>query len=256
MKKTTKMNKYMKIGIALLILGISSIATAAIVMNSVKPLEIIHTESTFDGVDMKVDTDKNAYDVGEEVTIGVSLTNANSKRTTLFCNGYRDTETGELYTLFHVAIYDAAYTRIWYYTIPGKYEMCKYSTNLNEKTEENISTNGSLNSVKKYRIGNITEDIKPIDKYMKLKYEACSFIIDLNASSTRFFESVITWNQTAKNIFASYVVGNQCLIYEHNKQVPAGEYIISVTVPLDMPHYFGSVFKDYYFGASATIIIE
>jgi len=96
---------------------------ADILLNISKPMEVQHLNSQFEGITIQVVTDKEIYNIGEDIRIGVILSNTNTHNTTLYCDGYKNHTTGELFTMFHIKIYTETYGEIWALDIPGKYDL-------------------------------------------------------------------------------------------------------------------------------------
>jgi hypothetical protein len=81
------------------------------------------------------------------------------------------------------------------------------------------------------------------------KYERtqpATYNISIPALSTIYFTDFISWNQTAKDITASI---NGTILYQPNKQVPPGVYIIIVKVPI-------TASPNFIFGSSKRIEIQ
>ena len=76
--------------------------------------------------------------------------------------------------------------------------------------------------------------------------------ITINGSSNITFTNICNWNQTAKNIWLKM----DDKVYEPNKQVPSGTYIVVVTVPIQRSHYFEPPYAYAPFGNSKMIVIE
>jgi len=96
---------------------------ANILINIITPIEIQHINSEFEGVRIEVTTDKDMYNVGENISIGVILTNLKTEDKTLFCKGYENRTTGELLTMFNIKIYTETYAAVWALDMPGKYDL-------------------------------------------------------------------------------------------------------------------------------------
>ncbi len=240
------MKRTLKIGVAISIISITSVIAAGVFLNhNVKPLSVIFTDSAFEGINIDVNTDKEVYAIGEKIQIDVSLTNTNSYDSILYCQGWKDRQNDELYSLFLVTIYDENYTQVWYRTVPDKNELIKFGNSLPSNNDKNKSVIIDMNES--------SSKTNPERKIASmLGYYSSSFTLNLNASSTTTYSNISSWNQTAKDI---RVIIDNVTWYDFNKQVPTGTYIITVTVPLNMNYYFGNVYKEFYFGSSKTIKI-
>jgi len=240
------MKRTLKIGAVISIISITSIIVAGVVLNEKKiPLKVVFTEPTFEGLKIDVSTDKDVYAIGEKIEINVSLTNTNNYDMALSCYGWMDSDNDELYSLFDVTIYDENYTKIWYRAMPDKNELNMKKTQNHSSSDENVTYRVVVN---KNSIKNNQDDAR----LNYPRYYPTSYTLNLNASSKTTYNNITTWNQTAKNI---RVKVDNVTLYDFNKQVPPGTYIISITVPLNMQYTSVEGYKEFYFGNSKTITI-
>jgi len=134
------MKRALKIGIFLIIIMFVGIVSAAIILLQVKPLTIENMEDTYQGLIIKTTTQKDIYEIGENITISAELTNTNTNMTIFNFAGYKYPDTGEVYTKLYVEIYDENYTKVWHFDIPGKYEIMDYESNAYNITVPGLST--------------------------------------------------------------------------------------------------------------------
>ena len=120
------MKKIVKIGIILAIIVCAGAVTAVVKLNVIKPLSVVHMESTFEGINLGANTDKDRYTLGEDVKISGILSNPNTNDTVLYCSGYKNKETGELFNsnLITITVYTEYYESVWGVSNkPGKYDL-------------------------------------------------------------------------------------------------------------------------------------
>jgi|GEM_PF-885845 len=99
------------------------IVGADILLNIKTPYNIQNSSSEFEGIIIEVITDKDTYKIGEDVQISVILTNIRTENKTLYCDGYINRTTDELFTMFNIKIYTKTYAKIWSLEAPDKYDM-------------------------------------------------------------------------------------------------------------------------------------
>ena len=139
-KIVVNMKKTLKIGIFAIIVVFVGIVSAAILLQVKKPLTLENMNDTYQGVIIKTVTQKNIYEIGEPISISAELSNTNTNDTVFYLWGYTYPDTGEFYTKLHVEIYDEDYTKVWYFEIPGKYEIMSFGSNPYNITVPGLST--------------------------------------------------------------------------------------------------------------------
>jgi len=116
------MNKGYKIGIIIIIIIVVSMLTAVstLLIKEKKPIDNIKNPDflvdSYDGITFEVETDKDSYNTGEDITITLTLTNTNNEDNAVYCKGWVNSTNGENYTPFNYYAYIDSSSYIWHHT--------------------------------------------------------------------------------------------------------------------------------------------